>query len=106
MQQIEQTKQLKQMNQMKQILAVGLAAGVLSSGVMGYTTQAQAQENCQKYAFLALKQARDNERRKCGNTGPRWSVDLKAHESWCVSVAPQQWKAELRQRAEMLEKCK
>jgi hypothetical protein len=66
---------------------------------------AYGQENCATYGYVALKQARENERRKCGFTGPRWSVDLKQHVAWCATVGPPDWKTELRERAKALEKC-
>jgi hypothetical protein len=67
---------------------------------------AEAQENCDRYGFLALKQARENEKRKCGNSGPRWTTDLDAHVAWCRSVGPMQWQAELREREKALAECK
>lgn len=69
-------------------------------------TGAQAQSNCQTYGYLALKQARENQQRKCGGVGPRWSTDLNAHIAWCNSVGPNAWRDELRERAKFLEQCR
>ena len=82
-------------------IAVALAAGLWAGAV----THAGAQSNCSTYGYLALKQARENEQRKCGKSGPRWSTDLNAHVAWCGTVGPQQWKAELRTRAKELQDC-
>lgn len=69
-------------------------------------TDAQAQSNCQTYGYLALKQARENEQRKCGGVGPRWTTNLNDHIAWCNSVGPNAWREELRERAKFLEQCR
>lgn len=63
---------------------------------------ASAQTGCDDYGRLALQQARENEQRKCGFTGPDWSTDLKGHVAWCATVGPAQWRAALQRRAQML----
>jgi hypothetical protein len=82
------------------------AAASLFAVLLGNVVQAQAQSNCANYGFLALKQARENEQRKCGNTGPRWTTDLKAHVAWCATVGPNAWRNELRERARALQNCR
>lgn len=82
-----------------------LMAVAMSMSSVAVVPLANAQENCANYGYLALKQARENERRKCGFQGPRWTVDLKAHVAWCSTVGPQEWKTELRERAKALETC-
>lgn len=81
------------------VLAASMAFGAMAP-------VAQAQENCERYGFLALKQTRENEKRKCGHTGPRWNTDLNAHVAWCKSVGPAEWKSELRERSKALAACK
>jgi len=90
----------------KIIRTVGLMAMVLGCAVSLAVPAALAQSNCATYGYLALKQARENQLQKCGGTGPRWSIDLKAHIAWCGTVGPSEWKSELRERAKMLESCK
>lgn len=82
-----------------------LFALVAAMGFSAWASAAQAQANCTNYGNLALKQARENEQRKCGNTGPRWSTDLKAHISWCSQVGPDAWRTELKERAKALQTC-
>ncbi|MEZ5842870.1 MAG: hypothetical protein R3D27_03970 [Hyphomicrobiaceae bacterium] len=80
------------------LAALGLAAAL---------QPASSQTGCSDYARLALQQARENEQRKCGFTGPEWSTDLKGHATWCATVGPSQWKAALQKRAQMLSsQCK
>ena len=85
------------------VALTALAAIVAASAVVPV---ASAQANCDNYGYLALKQARENEKRKCGNSGPRWTTKLAAHVYWCKSVGPVQWKAELRAREKALHNCK
>lgn len=66
---------------------------------------ATAQANCDWYAKTALKQQQDNERLKCGFTGPEWNADLRAHTAWCSSVAPDAWKAQAQKRDQQLLAC-
>ncbi|MGF1651416.1 MAG: hypothetical protein ACFCUN_13305 [Hyphomicrobiaceae bacterium] len=82
--------------------------GMLSMSLMlaSAVTPAAAQANCEMYGRLALQQQRENEQRSCGFTGPSWSTDLRAHISWCSTVSPEQWRAELQKRAAMLAECK
>jgi hypothetical protein len=66
---------------------------------------ATAQANCDWYAKTALKQQQDNERLKCGFTGPEWNPDLRAHMTWCAGVAPDAWKAQAQKRDQQLAAC-
>jgi hypothetical protein len=81
------------------VLAV--AATVVSVSV---PTLAHAQANCDWYAKTALRQQQENEQRKCGQTGPGWSSDLKAHMTWCAAN-PDQWKSEAQRRDQALASC-
>jgi len=84
--------------------AVSLGALVGAAAVAG-NALAQAQSNCEWYANLALQQQKINLDRACGFTGPAWSTNRAAHLSWCVSVAPEVWKEQAKQRDQMLAKC-
>ena len=66
---------------------------------------ASAQANCDWYAKTALKQQQDNERMKCGFKGQAWTIDLKAHQAWCASVSPDDWKKEAQKRDQELAAC-
>ena len=79
------------------IAALGLAAFCPATAV--------AQANCDWYAKTALKQQQDNERLKCGFAGPEWNAELRAHMTWCSSVAPDAWKAEAQKRDQRLATC-
>jgi hypothetical protein len=65
-----------------------------------------AQANCEAYGKFALQQQQENERNKCGFTGPEWSSDLRAHLAWCGSVAPLNSQQQLQKRKQMLDDCK
>jgi len=82
-----------------------LLAAVGIGGLVFGSVAAGAQANCQWYGTTALKQQQENERLKCGFTGPAWSSDLKAHMTWCASVAPDAWKAQAQKRDQELAAC-
>lgn len=77
----------------------------VAMGFSVWASAAHAQANCTTYGNLALKQARENEQRKCGNSGPRWSTKLKEHVLWCSQVGPDKWRTELKERAKALQTC-
>ncbi|MGI9425956.1 MAG: hypothetical protein ACR2PA_22465 [Hyphomicrobiaceae bacterium] len=79
-------------------------ASTIGVSVMATTMSAQA-NNCVAYGNIALKQARINQQRKCGNIGPRWHTILKEHVAWCASVGPTEWRNELKQRENALKQC-
>jgi len=81
-------------------MAAALAAAAPISAAM-----AQAQGNCEWYANLALQQQKMNLDRTCGFAGPAWSTNRSAHLNWCATVAPEVWKAQAKQRDQMLAKC-
>jgi hypothetical protein len=62
--------------------------------------------SCRWYADTALKQQQQNERRKCGFTGPAWNGDYRAHLAWCAQQPPETWRAAARERARLLAGCK
>jgi hypothetical protein len=66
---------------------------------------ANAQANCDWYGTTAIKQQQENEKLKCGLSGAAWSSDLKAHLTWCGSVAPEVWKAAAQERDQLLAAC-
>jgi len=40
---------------------------------------------CRAYARASAEFAAENDKLKCGLTGPRWSGDAAAHFSWCMA---------------------
>lgn len=81
--------------------AAGAVAGLLALT----SVAAQAESNCDWYAQTALKQQQQNDKLKCGLTGPAWTTDLKAHLAWCGSVAPDKMKTEAQAREQQLQAC-
>ncbi len=80
-------------------------AAVLAVAAACNPAPASAQANCQWYGTTALKQQQDNERMKCGLSGPSWHSDLKMHVAWCASVPPELWREQARQREQALAAC-
>lgn len=84
---------------------IGMAA--LATVALGGAGSASAgRDNCDSYAKLTLQQAKQNIDRRCGFTGPRWSLDANKHRQWCREEGPAAWRAELKIRNQMLSKCK
>lgn len=71
----------------------------------GFTLPALAQDDCEAYAQIAVKQEKANEEKKCGQSGDGWSTDLKQHVDWCLSVSPDEWRKKIVDRQEKLDKC-
>ena len=87
--------------------SAALAAIVMAGSIVAtYASPAMAQANCDWYAKTALQQQQQNEQKKCGFSGPAWSTDLKAHQTWCAAQAPDLWKAEAQKREAQLATCK
>lgn len=84
--------------------AAGAFVALVSAA--GFASAAAAQANCDMYGKLALQQQQENAEAKCGFSGPEWSPDLKAHVTWCGSVGPDQWRAQLQKRQQQLDACK
>jgi len=89
------------MNRIIRASAVTLSFAAMTAIV----SPAFAQQNCSTYGKLALKQAVEAEKAKCGFVGPRWSKDLRAHIAWCATVGPNEWLSELKARSLELKKC-
>ncbi len=83
--------------------ALSIAAALGAMTLLPVSANAQA--SCAWYASTALKQEQENQRLKCGFTGPEWSLDLKGHTLWCKSVPPETWKASAQKRKQMLTDC-
>ena len=81
-----------------------VVAGLIGAAWLG-VSEAGAQANCDWYAKTALKQQQENERLKCGFKGPAWTIDLKAHQAWCGSVSPDEWRKEAQKRDQELAAC-
>ncbi|HRY08017.1 MAG TPA: hypothetical protein P5114_12920 [Hyphomicrobiaceae bacterium] len=89
--------------------ANAMSKATMLSGAMGVlalaAVPASAQSNCQWYGSTALKQQQQNEKLKCGFSGPEWHSDLARHSSWCAQVPPDVWKSAARKRDQMLADC-
>ncbi len=85
-------------------LAALVAAAGLAPGMM-LSAPALAQANCDWYATTALKQQQENEKYKCGFSGPEWNSDKKAHMAWCASVTPDRWRESAQRREKDLQAC-
>jgi hypothetical protein len=82
------------------------ATALVAAGMTSLLSlQVSAQAGCDWYAQTALKQQQENERLKCGLIGAAWTNDLKAHQAWCGSVAPDQMKTEAQAREQQLQAC-
>ena len=88
-------------SQRRMLLTTLFASLALGQAVLPVAAQA----NCDWYAKTALKQQQDNERLKCGFKGLAWTTDLKAHQAWCASVSPDEWKKEAQKRDQDLASC-
>lgn len=85
--------------------SAALAAVTLLATFVALPSIASAQTSCKWYAAMSLKQQKENERLKCGFQGPAWNADLKAHMSWCNTVAPAEWKKSAQERDKQLNQC-
>lgn len=86
--------------------ATVLRSLVLAGGVvLAFAATAKAQSNCQWYGATALKQQQQNEKGRCGFSGPDWHSDLAKHLAWCGSVPPQVWQQSAQRRDQMLAQC-
>lgn len=56
------------------------------SALLLMTTSSFADDkvNCDAYAKLTVKQAKEAKQRGCGFGGPVWSLDYNFHKSWCL----------------------
>ena len=78
---------------------------ILGAAALVPAASAQQFANCEVYVKKALEQHKLNVDRKCGFTGPAWSMDLNAHLSWCRTAPPQEWLKQMQMREQMLVKC-
>jgi hypothetical protein len=88
-------------------LALGLMAMLFAIALVGVSAPASAQgrdERCRDYSRDAVDQTNQNDRNRCGYTGPRWSADRTGHFAWCM-LFPRQAEDENRARADDLRKC-
>ena len=63
---------------------------------------------CQDYATKAVTAAKENVELRCGNAGPRWTVNFNEHDDWCKSLEDQEGppNAEAAARASALQACR
>lgn len=82
---------------------VAVAAAVMLAAAI--TVPAAAQDDCESYAQLAVKQGKANEEKQCGMSGQFWTTNLKQHLDWCSTVPPDEWRKMLAERQAELDKC-
>lgn len=58
---------------------------------------------CREYADEAAAQELENQRRRCGFSGPRWSLDADGHYAWCMVTGGAATRQESEARRRMLE---
>ena len=63
---------------------------------------------CQDYATNAVTAAKENVELRCGNAGPRWTINFNEHVDWCKSLEDQEGppNAEAAARASALQTCR
>lgn len=61
---------------------------------------------CDRYARTAVAQNQENQRRHCGNTGPRWQSNYQNHYRWCTGVSQSSANYEQTQRRNSLNRCR
>ena len=87
------------------VAALSLLAGVALTLAAPRGAVAQV-ASCDWYADTAIKQQQQNERRKCGFSGPEWNANRQAHLAWCATQSPDSWKAQAQNRERKLAGCK
>jgi hypothetical protein len=90
------------MSKFRSTVIVGLAG---LATMLAVVPGAQAQATCEWYGRQALKQQQENQEKKCNFSGPEWSSDMKAHMTWCASVAPDVSKKAAQSRDVALASC-
>ena len=74
------------------------------AGLAAPASAQNRQDRCRNYAREAVEQSDQNDRNRCGYTGPRWGNDRGAHFGWCM-LFPRQADDESQARADDLRKC-
>jgi hypothetical protein len=90
------------MTDIRSFVAIVVTATAIAAGA---APPVAAQAACDWYGRQALKQQQDNLEKKCGFTGAEWSADMKAHMTWCTSVAPDVSKKAAQSRDAALAGC-
>ena len=91
--------------EMARRLGLGIAGLMLAAVFAAAPANAQSRdERCRDYARDAADQADQNQRNRCGYSGPRWSDDRTGHFAWCM-LFPRQAEDENRARADDLRRC-
>ncbi|WP_046475559.1 hypothetical protein [Candidatus Filomicrobium marinum] len=86
-------------------MTTAFVMSAIAAGTMLLPAAVQAQSSCKWYAATALKQQQENERLRCGFTGPAWHSNVPEHMQWCASVSPSATKESAQQRDKMLADC-
>ena len=92
----------------KGFLAACLSGLMAAAVVAGAALPANAQsreERCRNYARDAVDAADQNDRNRCGYTGPRWNADRGPHFAWCMLVGPRNTEGEAQARSDDIRRC-
>ena len=89
---------------LKKCAALAVILGISAFSVAG--PAAAAQGNCKWYALQSVKQQQINLRKGCKLDSKDWSKNIRYHQSYCESVAPDVWQAKLDERQKALDTCK
>lgn len=84
-------------------IAAGLCAAIAGAAVT--SSAAFAQASCDAFAKISVQQQQENERNKCGLTGPEWSSSFQAVLAWCSAHSPQEANEMLKKRKDALAAC-
>lgn len=87
------------------IVLRALSLAVVAGSAFPVLAQSAAPTTCEWYARTAVKQQQENEQRKCGFKGPAWTSDLRAHQTWCAGVSPEEWRRSAQKRDQELAAC-
>ena len=63
-------------------------------------------ESCNEYARVAVMQARQAFRLRCGYHGPRWTFSMRRHFRWCRTAPLSARRAEVAARRAALNRCR
>ncbi len=93
----------------KEFDIIKILGGSLSAFLLMTTTAfADGNLNCDAYAQLTVKQAKEAKQRGCGFTGPVWSMNYNFHKNWCLrsDVHMANLTHENKNRIRALQQCK
>ncbi len=79
---------------------------IAAAGLIATVSAASADANCDWYAKTALRQAQENQQKRCGFAGPAWTSSFQDHMKWCATAGFDLLKSETQKRDQQLAGCK